>query len=429
MQPMVSTQITAARGGGAARRACGQLMKIAYFVNQYPGISHSFIRREIQAMERRGVHVRRYAVRPSRDKIIAREDEEESAKTRHIATAPKLALLRAMAARIASTPLRAAGALGTALAMGWRSEAGLARHVFYFCEALVLADWLKRDGVFHIHAHFGTNSTSVAMLAARLTGGTYSFTAHGPEEFEKPALISLPKKIENAAFAVGVSQYGASQLKKLSSSAAWPRIKIIRCGLEKDFYVDSESDPPAAPRFVCVGRLCAEKGQLDLIAAAARVARERPDLRIALIGDGPMRVAVEAAIARHALEGQIELCGWKTPAEVRAAILAARAFILPSYAEGLPVSLMEALALRRPVISTFVAGIPELVADGACGWLTPAGDIDAVADAMRAAIAAPPGAIAAMGDEGRRRVTAMHDVDKEAEKLAGYFAEVLETAP
>lgn len=400
-------------------------MNIAYFINQYPGISHSFIRREIQALERRGVEVARYAIRPSKDKIISPEDFAEAEKTRHIVTSGKGALLGAMLRTALADPTGAARAFGAALSMGFRSESGLLRHLFYFGEALVLADWMKRDGLFHVHAHFGTNAATIAMLAAPLANATFSFTVHGPEEFEKPDLISLRRKIEAAAFTAGVSSFGASQLKKLTPPEVWPRIKIVRCGVEKSFYDNAGEAAPDAPHFVCVGRLCAEKGQVDLVEAAASVAADHPDLLVTLIGDGPMRGDIERAVKRLGIEKNIRLAGWKTPGEVREALLAARGFILPSYAEGLPVSIMEALALKRPVITTYIAGIPELVETGACGWLTPAGDVAAIADAMRNAIEADAGKIAEMGEEGRRRIEAMHDMDDIAAILAGHFAEAL----
>ncbi|VAW06550.1 Glycosyl transferase, group 1 family protein, partial [hydrothermal vent metagenome] len=192
-------------------------MKLAYFINQYPGISHSFIRREIQALERGGAEIFRYAIRPSKDEVIAQEDFDESDKTRHIITAGAGPIIRSIASEIVANPLGAARALGAAMSMGWRSEAGLVRHLFYFGEALVLANWLKRDGLRHVHAHFGTNAATIAMLAAPLARASFSFTVHGPEEFEKPALISLRRKLESAAFSVAISQFGASQLKKLSS--------------------------------------------------------------------------------------------------------------------------------------------------------------------------------------------------------------------
>ncbi len=404
-------------------------MKLAYFINQYPGISHSFIRREIQALERGGAEVFRYAIRPSKDEVIAQEDFDENAKTRHIITAGAGAITRSITSEIMANPLGAARALGAAMSMGWRSEAGLVRHLFYFGEALVLANWLKRDGLRHVHAHFGTNAATIAMLAAPLARARFSFTVHGPEEFEKPALISLRRKLETAAFSVAISQFGASQLKKLSSPSVWPNIKIIRCGIERAFYHGVGNDVVSAPHFVCTGRLCAEKGQIDLVEATARVAKDIPDIKVTLIGDGPMRGDIEAAIKTHGISRNIVLAGWRTPSQVRDALLGARGFILPSYAEGLPVSIMEALALRRPVITTYIAGIPELVSDGACGWLTPAGDVDAIAAALRAAISADDAQIARMGDEGRRRVEAMHDIDTEAGRLAEHFSTVLDVRP
>ncbi len=398
-------------------------MNIAYFINQYPGISHSFIRREIQALERRGVRIARYAIRPSKDQIISPEDRAEAEKTRHIVTTGKVALFGSMIRTLIADPFGSARALGAAAAMGWRSESGFLRHLFYFGEALVLADWMKKAGLSHVHAHFGTNAATIAMLAAPLADATFSFTVHGPEEFEKPALISLERKIGKAAFTAGVSSFGKSQLKKLTPPETWPRIKIVRCGVEKSFYEGAGEPAPSAPHFVCVGRLCAEKGQIDLVEATALTAKTCPGVKVTLIGDGPLRGEIDKAIAHFGIRQNVELAGWKTPAEVREAILASRGFILPSYAEGLPVSIMEALALKRPVIATYIAGIPELVETDACGWLTPAGDVAAIAGAMRLAIEASDEKIAAMGAEGLKRVETMHDIDELAKILAAHFAE------
>ncbi len=403
-------------------------MKLAYFINQYPGISHSFIRREIQALERENIDVARFAIRPSKDDIIAAEDIAEAAKTRHIVTSGGATLLATIAKQAVSNPAGAVRALGKALSIGWRSEAGLLRHLFYFGEALVLADWLRQANLHHVHVHFGTNAATIAMIAAPLANATYSLTVHGPEEFEKPALISLSEKIKTATFTVAISKFGASQLKKLVSPDLWPRIKIVHCGLERDFYDNADNKVIAAPSFVCTGRLCAEKGQIDLVEAVARVAGNHPDIKITLIGDGPMRGAIEDTIRKHGIEKNVILAGWKTPSEVREHLLGARAFVLPSYAEGLPVSIMEALALRRPVISTYVAGIPELVVPDVCGWLTPAGDVDAIAAALIAAMGASDEVIARMGEDGRRRVVAAHDIDGEAKKLGAHFSSALERA-
>ncbi|GJL93620.1 MAG: colanic acid biosynthesis glycosyltransferase WcaL [Hyphococcus sp.] len=403
-------------------------MRVAYFVNQYPGISHSFVRREIQALERQSVDVVRYAIRPSKDDIISDEDRLEFERTRHIVKVGKLSLLATMSKQILTDPVRSAQAFLKAIGLGWRSEAGLIRHLMYFGEALVLASWLKQDGIRHVHAHFGTNTTTIALLAAPMGDATFSFTAHGPEEFEKADLISLREKIETADFTVAISKFGASQLKKLSSPAVWDRIKIVHCGIEPEFYETPGAPHIDKPVFVCVGRLCAEKGQIDLVNAASIVAKKYPALEVRLIGDGPMRGEIEKSIEQNNLESNVSLLGWKTPTQVRNEIVNARAFVLPSYAEGLPVSIMEALSLRRPVISTFVAGIPELIETGKCGWLTPAGDVEAIASAMLEALGCDGDMLSRMGEDGLQRVKSAHDIDQEASRLIGHFQQAMESA-
>jgi len=320
-------------------------------------------------------------------------------------------------------PVRTARALVLALRLGARSDAGLLKHVFYWAEALIVATWMRRDGATRAHAHFGTNSATVAMLAAMIAGARFSMTVHGPEEFDRPGLIGLRRKIEAADPAIAVSSYGMSQLRRLVAPSRWDAIKIAPCGVEEAFWRGATPAPDGRALFVCVGRLCEQKGQLTLIEAAAKVRARGGDFHLSLVGDGEMRGDIERAIARYRLEGHVALAGWRTPAEVRAAVEACRAFVLPSYAEGLPVSIMEAMLLGRPVISTYVAGIPELVTHGENGWLAPAGDADALADAMAAAIAAPIATIRAMGAAAHARAFARHDIDLAARILAEAFAD------
>lgn len=398
-------------------------MKIAYLTNQYPSISHSFIRREIEALERQGVDIVRYSIRTSAHGQIAEEDRREAEKTRRIVGAPTLSLFFAMTQSALTRPLGSAIAIARAFALGWKSDSGMLRHAFYAAEALALSSWLRREGVTHLHAHFGTNSATVAMLASQINGGAFSFTVHGPEEFDKPQLIALAKKIRAASFVAAVSSFGMSQLRRLVPPEYWSRIRIVPCGVEKAFYSGEAPPPPEGARFVCVGRLCEQKGQLTLVEAAADVKRRGGKFKIVFVGDGDMRGDIEAAIAKYDLREEIELPGWKTPAEVRREIEKARAFILPSYAEGLPVSIMEAMVLARPVISTYVAGIPELVVPGESGWLAPAGDAQKLADAMMSAIAATPERIAEMGRAAKARATLRHDSDAIAGKLKAIFEE------
>ena len=403
-------------------------MKVAYLINQYPAISHTFVRREIAALERQGVTVDRFAIRNPAADVIADEDLLEKEKTKAILETPKISLFGDMASTLFRRPLRSIKAIADSLRLGRRSEAGLLRHVFYAGEALVVAEWMHSRGLRHVHAHFGTNSATVAMLAADIVGGSFSVTVHGPEEFDKPALIHLPEKIERSGFIAAISAYGVSQLRRLVDPDHWSKIKIVRCGVAAEYFCEKPSQSLATPTFVSVGRLSEQKGQMTLVEAAAKLKAAGKNFSIKVIGDGELRPLLEAAIAEHGLEQTIDLAGWGSPDDVKAALLASRAFVLPSYAEGLPVSIMEAFAMKTPVITTYVAGIPELVRPGENGWLTPASDADALAAAMSEALAAPVEQLRAFGEHGAASVKARHDIDAEAAQLTAAFLETMERA-
>jgi colanic acid/amylovoran biosynthesis glycosyltransferase len=272
-----------------------------------------------------------------------------------------------------------------------------------------------------VHAHFGTNSAAVAMLIAALGGPGYSFTVHGPEEFDKPDLIGLRAKIKAARFVVGVSSYGRSQLLRYCDAADWDKVRVLRCGVDSSFLRGELSPVTAEPRLVNIGRLTEQKGQLLLVEAAAMLATEGRAFELVLLGDGPLRGELESRIARHGLSAHVRLAGWAGGDAVKNELLRSRALVLPSFAEGLPVVIMEALALGRPVISTYIAGIPELVENGRTGWLVPAGSAEAVAGAMRAALDTAPSELAALGARGAESVRLMHDADRNAGELLGMF--------
>jgi colanic acid/amylovoran biosynthesis glycosyltransferase len=395
-------------------------MRIAYFINQYPAVTHTFIRREIRAVETLGVSVFRYALRPGKN-LFDPEDKQEEKRTKFVLKVGVRELLYCCAGTLLTRPTASWGAIRQAIRIGWRSDRGVLRHLAYVVEAAVLARWCRLDGIQHIHAHFGTNSAAIAMFAWQLSGIPYSFTAHGPEEFEKAASLSLDLKLEHAAFAVCVSAFGRSQLMRWSSPDDWQKISIVHCGLDRA-YLESTLQPiPSISRLTCVGRLDVEKGQITLVAAARCLSDAGTRFELVLVGDGRMRQAIEDAICRAGLQSQITITGFVSGDRVRAEIAAARALVLPSFAENLPVVIMEAMALGRPVISTYVAGIPELVEPKETGWLVPAGDEIALAEAMREALAAPVTELATMGTNGRLRIVEQHDALKEASKLKRLF--------
>jgi glycosyltransferase involved in cell wall biosynthesis len=306
--------------------------------------------------------------------------------------------------------------------MGWRSDRGILRHLIYVAEAAVLADRCRRHGIRHVHAHFGTNPAAVVMFTRRFSGISYSFTAHGSEEFEKAPLLSLNEKIRDASFVVSVSSFGRGQLMRWTLPEFWPKYAVVHCGLDQRFFNSHVSLPPQSPRFVCVGRLDEHKAQIVLVEAVRRLKDSGVPCQVVLVGDGDMRQYVEEAIRRAGLEGDISITGWVSGDRVMAELTAARALILPSVSENLPVVIMEALALGRPVISTYVAGIPELVEAGSSGWLVPASDEVALSQAMREALEASVEQLARMGAAGRQRVAERHDSLKEAAKLKQLFA-------
>jgi glycosyltransferase involved in cell wall biosynthesis len=396
-------------------------MRVAYLVNQYPKVGHSFIRREILALERQGFEVLRISLWGWDLEIADKEDDLERERTRCARPNGVAALLRSVIAVLLTRPVRLLHAAMLAWRMSLASDQPLAGHLECVAEACRILPWLSQEGVQHVHAHCETNSAEVAMLVNVLGGLPFSFTVHGGGTWENPHFLGIAEKVERCEFAVAVCSYMRGQVYRLTDYRNWRKVHEIHCGLEAALYEGFSTPAPAARRLVCVGRLCREKAQVLLLSAVQLLAAQGVDFELVLVGDGELRSEIEAQIASHKLQPLVRITGWISAERVRSEILAARALVLPSFAEGLPVPIMEAMALRRPVISTFVAGIPELVLSGQHGWLVPAGDLEALVLAMKACLDAPSDVLAKMGEAGYRRVWARHDVDAETAKLASLF--------
>lgn len=395
---------------------------IAYLINQYPKVSHSFIRREIAALEAQGITVARFAVRSCADELVDAGDMEELAKTQVVLAQGWANLLVGVGRVAVQRPIAFVKTLGLALRLGLKETAIPLYYLAYLAEACVLLGWFRSANVNHVHAHFGTNSTTVVMLCRALGGPPYSFTAHGPEEFDKVHGISLSEKIRHAEFVVAISSFGKSQLYRWSALEDWPKIHVVRCGLDQA-YLSQEFVPiPAQPHFVCVGRLSGQKGHLLLLEAIRQLVAAGHRFTVALVGDGEMRSQIEQLIAAYDLQSCVSITGWASSDTVKAELLRAQALVLPSFAEGLPVVIMEALALGRPVITSTIAGIPELVQTGVNGWLVVPGSLESLVEAMAAALTAPAAVLEAMGQAGIKKVAQQHNIDQEALRLAQLFA-------
>lgn len=405
-------------------------LRVAYLTNVYPKISHSFIRTEIAALERMGIAVERFTIRHARDLPRDGEDRAEARRTTALLDGNRVGAIGAAARYCMRRPSASTGAFAMAMKGAGARGGGVrewVKAVAYWIEAAALAREMDRRDVRHVHVHFGTNPLTVARLARRLSGISYSFTVHGPDEFDAPRALELREKIADAAFVAGVSSFGRGQLMRWANPADWDRIAVVRCAVAPRFLHDSEPVRiESNRRLLCVARLSAQKGLPLLIEAVARMDQQQP-FTLDIIGDGEERADIEAQIERLGLGQRVRLLGWRHADAVQDELSRARAFVLPSFAEGLPVVLMEAMAVGRPVIATAIAGVPELV-DAQTGWLVPSGSSEALADAMQAALDAPDSEVAAMGRAGRERVLAMHDPDRNARSLAALLSNVLTEA-
>ena len=394
---------------------------VAYLTGDYPKVSHTFILREVQAVRAAGVPVITCSIRkPPAAEFKGQEELAARAETFYVIEAARnpLRLLSAHGRALVRSP----GTWLRTLALAFRMRApglkALLWQIFYFLEAGVLADHLRQNRVRHLHNHFGNSSCSVAVLAAELAGIPFSFTEHGPAIFFEVDRWSLPEKIARAAFVVAITHFCRSQLMLFSRPADWPKITIVHCGVTPEAY---RRDPGGnGKRMAFVGRLDPVKGALLLIEAMARVLKAHPDASLTLAGDGPARAGAEARARALGIEGSVRFAGFMTQGQVADLLAQSDMLVLPSFAEGLPVVYMEALASRIPVVASRVAGVQELVEDGVTGYTIPPGDVDSLTDRILR-LMDDPATARAMGEAGRKAVEAQHDVRKEGAWLAEIF--------
>ncbi|MGK7891223.1 MAG: glycosyltransferase family 4 protein [Leptolyngbyaceae cyanobacterium] len=390
-------------------------------MNQHPYLSCTFIRREILGLEQAGLTVHRFSIRYPEIELIDQADKQEVDQTRYILREGFVRLLLNFLQVILTHPIKFAAALGQAIRLGMKSSRGVLFHLAYLLEACTLFLWLKQDPVEQVHCHFATNSTTIAMLCHTLGGPAYSFTVHGPHEFDDVEGLSLPEKIVQSAFVLTISSFSKSQLFRWCGYEHWSKIHEIHCGVDDTFLEESYSLPANQRQFVCVGRLSEQKGHFILLEAAHQLAQEGLEFKILLVGDGPFRGELESIIDQKDLGNYVEITGWATNQQVQQYMKASQILVQPSFAEGLPVVIMEALALGRPTLTTYIAGIPELVKPGETGWLVPAGSVPDLVTAMRSILNTPSEDLVVMGKMGMEAVAERHNAWTEASKLAVLF--------
>jgi glycosyltransferase involved in cell wall biosynthesis len=390
---------------------------IAYLTGEYPRATDTFIQREVAALRAQGQRVETCSVRRTgTEHLVGAEQQAEAKATFYILAAAKapLTLLSALFSALLRNPRRF---LSTLLLAFRTAPPGLRNglyQLFYFVEAAVLAAHLRKKGVRHLHNHIAKSSCSVAMLTSELSGIPYSFTLHGPDIFFAPDHWRLDEKIARARIVACISHFCRSQAMAFSDPKHWHKLHIIHCGVTPERY-DGAPDPKGAA-LVFVGRLAPVKGLPILLRALAPLKERHPQIHLTVIGDGPGRSALQHQTDAAGLTENVTFVGYKSQSEVAEALRAADMLVLPSFAEGVPVVLMEAMAARRPVVTTHIAGIPELVTDGTSGLLVPPGDVAALTTAIETVLSDPARATA-MGHAGRARVETAFDIHKEAARL------------
>lgn len=405
---------------GLARQHGQMTPRLLYLTSEYPHISHTFIRREIQGLEARGYEILRVSIHPGLSNVT-KEDEHEAKITQILLGGPKLNMAHLVVKGLFFSKLRIFKALSETFLYGRVGFRGPLRQIAYLLEALALLAICRERVIDHIHVHFGTNPATVAHLSKLLGGPTYSLTVHGPVEFDQPHSQRLGIKCDAALFTLAISSYCRSQLYRWVSVEAWRSLHIVGCSVGEEWFDASRPIPAESKEIVAIGRLDEQKGQLLLVDALADALAKGADLSLAIIGDGPFRSRIQVRIDELGLNRRIKLMGWADAELIRSQLTAARALVLPSFAEGLPVVIMESMALQRPVIASRIAGIPELVRDGKEGWLITPGDRDALAESLIRLSTTSVAALDAMGRAAQDRVRERHHTGRIVEKIDELF--------
>ena len=400
--------------------------RLGYLVSRYPAVNHTFILREIRTLRALGFDVRVVSIlQPDRDPgQLSPEETEEFRLTFSILGSGAPRILSAHLRTLLRHPLAYVATLAYAIRLGGRDIGRAVSHALYFAEAVVAGDHWVRAGVTHFHTHF---SSTPALIAARLFRLHFSLTVHGPDEFNDVAGFHMAEKVARASFVAAISRFASSQIMRASAPRDWSKIHVLPLGVDpQDFAPRPRADRGAGEpfRIVSVGRLAPAKAYHLLIAAVARLVDKGRKVELTIVGGGPERQSLEAAISQGKLDGIVNLAGPSNHDRVVDFYARADAFALASFAEGVPVVLMEAMAMEIPCVATWVAGVPELIRDGIDGLLVPPADPEALADALEK-LMDDPALGARLAASARQRVLDLYNLKSNSARLGDTFLRYL----
>jgi glycosyltransferase involved in cell wall biosynthesis len=411
------------------------MARVGYLMSHYPAISHAFVLREVEHLRGAGVDVETLSIHRAEPRdLLSEADLRAAATTLSVLPTAVRQLLAAHASALVHSPRRYLSTLGLALRTGTPGVRARLWHLFYFAEAMILLRHCQRSGIAHLHAHFADSATDVAMLVTHYRQGqrvngvecSWSLAVHGSVEFYNVEQYALPAKLEHARFAVAISDFGRSQLMRLSASERWPHIHVVRCGVDPAVYVApaERSSRADGAEVLFVGRLLHGKGLSLLFEAIAELRRRDLDVTASIVGDGPAREEAKRDLRRLGLSGHVRLLGSVSQDDIRSNYARADLFCLPSFAEGIPVVVMEAMAMAMPVVTTRIMGIPELIEDGSDGVLVAPGRADELTDALERLVRSPEER-RTMGRAARRKVETEYDVARSAKSMRAILEDEL----
>ncbi|MFZ2450469.1 MAG: glycosyltransferase family 4 protein [Methylovulum miyakonense] len=393
--------------------------RIAYLVSQYPAYSHTFILREVLQLRQFGVDIAVASINaPDRpfDKLTEVE-RTEAEQTFYVKAQGMAKAAAALGKTLATQPAGLLRGLKHAFKLGGWDIKRLLYHGFYLLEAVLVGQWMRSKNLSHLHVHFATPAASVGMLVKTVFGTSFSFTVHGPDEFYDAAGYNLPEKILAADFIFCISHYARSQVMKLSPVQAWAKLDVCRLGVDPERFTPTPKIKVNCQcELLCVGRLTSAKGQAILLEAVAALQRQQVPVRLTLVGMGPDGQSLKAYAGQLGISGQVRFTGAVDQDHILGYYQTADIFVLPSFAEGLPVVLMEAMAMEIPCITTAITGVPELIQNGEDGLLVAASDCEGLTAAIRR-LASDPDLRRTIGQAGRNKVLAEYDLHKNTRHL------------
>lgn len=394
-------------------------LALAYLCSRYPAVSHTFVEREVRAVRAQGIVVHTFSVRAAEGADLLGERHAAEAKTTTVLLSGLGALALAQVCCFLRSPFRYLGA--AAQAFRYRAGGrGLVRSLAYLFEAARLCCAMRSRGVRHVHVHLANNAAFVALLARRLDATlSYSLSLHGPLDFLEPKADRLSEKIAGATFVRCISSFARSQAMTFSPPALWNHFTVVHCGVPSAAPSTDETVVDV-PRVVSVGRLVPEKGWPIFVEACEALARRNVRFQVDVVGDGPVRSSLEVRAKSLPANVTLRFHGARSADEVQELLAKADVFALASFQEGLPVVLMEAMARAVPVVTTHIAGIPELVQSGKNGLLVPAGNVDAFAEALYSLLVDAT-LRRHLGDAGRATVEAQFLLEDSGHAMAQLF--------